>query len=61
MDVAEYTPQELARLQLGFIIREQPQQNADHSGTHASSRKRELQRGQQKARQEMLDDLGVEA
>ncbi len=58
MDLAEYSPQELARLQLGFLIREQPQQHAEGSGTHAS-RKRELQRGQQKARQEMLDDLGV--
>jgi hypothetical protein len=60
-DVAEYSPQELARLQLGYMVREQPQQQVGGpaSGTRLASRKRDLQRGQQQARQEMFDEFGI--
>lgn len=60
MDVAEYSPQELTRLQLGWMIRENPGGNrGQQSGTRMQQRKRELQEGQQQARQEMLEDIGV--
>lgn len=59
MDVSQYSQQELARLQLGFIVREEPHQTQPNSGTRLSKRKRDLQRGQQQARSEMLDDLGM--
>ncbi|WP_226479159.1 hypothetical protein [Natrinema amylolyticum] len=62
MDISQYSQQELARLQLGYIVRErQSQQSQQRTGTRMSSRKRDLQRGQQQARREMFDDLGVTA
>jgi hypothetical protein len=54
-EAAEYTPQELARLQLGWMIREQ-----DYGGGEARSQKQKIKRGQQQARQEMYQDLGIE-
>ena len=57
-DVAQYSPQELRRLQLGFMIREQP---ADEHGsrTSTSSQERKIRAGQQETREEMLEDIGV--
>ncbi|PCR89325.1 hypothetical protein [Natrinema ejinorense] len=63
MDISQYSQQELARLKLGYIVRErqQSQQSQQRTGTRMSARKRDLQRGQQQARREMFDDLGVTA
>jgi len=59
-DVASYTPQELTRLQLGWLIREEPGgDRSQQRGTRMGERKRELQAGQQEAREEMLDEVGV--
>lgn len=55
---AQYTPQELARLQLGYFIRERGQR--PESGDGVDARRRELEAGQQRAREEMLDDLGFD-
>jgi len=55
-EAAEYTAQELARLQLGWMIREQ-----DYGGGEsARSQKQKIKRGQQQARQKMYQDLGIE-
>jgi len=60
MDVAEYSSQELTRLQLGWMIREQNMGGSDAGGTgHSSQQKRKIQKGHQQARQEMLEDVGV--
>ena len=60
-DVATYTPQELTRLQLGWLIREDPggDRAQQRRGTPMDERKRELQAGQQDAREEMLEEVGV--
>ena len=59
-DVARYTPQELTRLQLGWLIREDPGgDRSQQSGTRMTQRKRDLRKGQQAAREEMLEDVGV--
>jgi len=56
-EAAEYTPQELARLQLGWMIRER-----DYAGGESStaSQQQKIKRGQRQARQEMYEDLGIE-
>lgn len=65
-DLAQYTDQEIARLRLGFIVRNELKQTARESAASGGSRspsvtarKRELKRGQQQARSEMLADVGV--
>ena len=55
MDMAQYTEQELARLKLGYIIRERPAGDGDDG---AASRRRELEHGRQQARRETFGDLG---
>jgi len=56
-EAAQYTPQELARLQLGWMIRER-----DYAGSESNtaSQKQKIKRGQRQARQEMYEDLGIE-
>lgn len=58
MKRAQYTPQELARLQLGYFVRERDQR--PQSGNGLEGRRRELRQGHRKARDEMLDDLGFD-
>lgn len=57
-DMADYTPQELNRLQLGYLIREKRQQaSGSRSSSNVHSRKAELQEGRHKARQDLLDEI----
>jgi len=60
-DAAQYTPQELTRLQLGHMIQEGlGRYGRDGSpGRGPTDRKRELRRGQEQARDEMYKDLGI--
>lgn len=60
-DAAQYTPQELTRLQLGHMIQEGlgPYGRESPPGRSAADRKRELRRGQEQQRKEMYDDLGI--
>ncbi|WP_436933698.1 hypothetical protein [Halovenus marina] len=60
MTRAQYTQQELARLQLGYLRREYPEQLAGGDGGSADKQRRKIRRGQEQSRQEMLDDLGFE-
>lgn len=50
-DIAEYTPQEIERLQLGWAIREHGASTSSTSGHR---------RGHQEKREEMLRDLGFQ-
>jgi len=56
MDVAQYSPQEIRRLRLGWMVRERP---AEQHSKESSSQKRKIRAGQQEAREEMLEDVGV--
>lgn len=61
MDLSQYSQQEVARLQLGFILRKQAAEGGSVSGqTAAGGQKRKLRAGQEKQRQEMFEDLGIE-
>lgn len=57
MTRAQYTPQELHRLQLGYFVRER---GATRTTQGAAAQRRSIRQGQQQARREMLDDLGFE-
>ena len=56
-DMAGYTPQELNRLQLGYLIREHPQQSNANRANNVQSRKADLRKGRQKGRQNLLDEI----
>jgi hypothetical protein len=58
-EAAGYTAQEIRRLKLGYIVRENPGGHGRGGGTN-TRRKRELKNGQLEARKEMYEDLGVE-
>jgi len=57
-DAAQLTPQEVARLELGWVVRNRPD---DDQGNHSNtrSRKQELTQGRREARDEMYADLGI--
>lgn len=57
--MAQYTDQELARLQLGWAIREQNAQISTSDDTLAQ-RKQELRKGHREARREEFGDLGFQ-
>lgn len=59
-EAAQLTPQELARLQLGWVVRNRPSDDQTaNSDTSSASRKRELEQGRRDARAEMYQDLGI--
>ena len=58
-DMAQYTDQELNRLQLGWAIRER-NATTDSSTSDLQKRKQELKRGHRKARREEFSDLGFQ-
>jgi hypothetical protein len=57
-EAADYTPQELARLQLGWMIRER-EGNGGGGSSRADSRRREIKQAQQQRREEMYADMGI--
>jgi hypothetical protein len=57
--MAQYTDQELARLQLGWAIRERNAQISTSDDTLAQ-RKQELRKGHREARREEFGDLGFQ-
>jgi len=61
-EIAEYSAQELTRLQLGWMIRQQQSDPDDTAATRssASQRRRDIRDGQQQARQQMLEDIGFD-
>lgn len=59
MTQAQYTRQELDRLQLGWLVREQPQRDAQSSQSLQRA-KQQAREGHQQARDEMLSDIGFE-
>lgn len=60
--MAEYTPQELARLNLGYLIREHDAESQRSSGENPAMRdqRQKIRRGQQAERADMLRDLGIQ-
>lgn len=58
-DMAQYTDQELNRLQLGWAIREQ-NASVNSPQSDLQERKQELKRGHREARSEVFDDLGFQ-
>jgi hypothetical protein len=58
-DMAQYTDQELNRLQLGWAIRERGA-SSGHAESSVQKRKRELRRGHREARREEFADLGFQ-
>jgi hypothetical protein len=57
--IAGLTPAEADTLLLGHLVTQEQQQNGNGSDP-LRSRKRDLEQGQQQARQEMLADAGFE-
>lgn len=59
--MAGYTEQELTRLQLGYILREQSGgTDTTDSSTRVAQQKRKVREGHQQARREMYADLGFQ-
>lgn len=59
--MAGYTRQELTRLQLGYILREQSGQSEQtDNSTRVARQKRKVREGHQQARREMYADLGFQ-
>lgn len=57
--MAQYTPQELTRLQLGHLVRQREQRAAQDAGGHdrLAGRRRELRRGHRQARRQLLEEM----
>jgi len=55
--MADYTSQEIARLQLGYMIREQGVGSDSSSTSALRERKAELEQNRWSARQDLLADL----
>lgn len=58
-EMAQYTEQELARLHLGWLIRENPGSLNEDSDT-LSKQRRKLRRGHRQQRQREFADLGIQ-
>jgi hypothetical protein len=56
-DLASYTQQELVRLQLGWLIREQP--DAEQGPSGMGGRRAEFRRRHRERREEVFGDLGI--